>query len=157
VNPNPRTRRAGVLAPQLLGLFCLSPHPYSEIDMTAPLKVLCVDDNPDAADSTAEMLRLAGFDTRSCHDVTSALAEAEVFEPDVCVLDLTMPGMSGDQLGKVLREWVGVKDVRLIALTGRWDIEAHHRTHNAGFDEHLVKPVDPAKLIAAVKGAKAVA
>jgi two-component system OmpR family response regulator len=120
--------------------------------MNAPLKVLCVDDNPDAADTTAAVLELAGCDTRSCHDANTALGVAEAFGPDVCVLDLTMPGMDGAHLAMHLREWVVGKDVRLIALTGRWDIDAHHLTRNAGFDEHLVKPVDPARLLAAVNG-----
>jgi CheY-like chemotaxis protein len=120
--------------------------------MTAPLKVLCVDDNPDAALMTAEMLRLAGCDVRTCTDGTTALTVAEEFGPDVCVIDLTMPGMDGAHLAKHLREWVLGKEVRLIALTGRWDVDAQHLTHNVGFDDHLVKPAPPDRIIAAVLG-----
>jgi CheY-like chemotaxis protein len=120
--------------------------------MTNAIKVLCVDDSVDSALTTAELLKLAGCDVRVCHDGSTALAAAEEFSPDVCVIDLTMPGMDGAHLAKHLREWVLGKEVRLIALTGRWDIDAQHLTHNAGFDDHLVKPADPERLVATVLG-----
>ena len=124
--------------------------------MSDRLKVLCVDDNEDSARTAAEILRLAGCDARVCHDGQSALAEASDYHPDVCVLDLTMPGMSGYELAGRLREaaagWPPKQRVRLIALTGQWDVESQHRTNNAGFDAHLVKPADPVQLVAAVRG-----
>jgi CheY-like chemotaxis protein len=123
--------------------------------MTRPLKVLCVDDNPDAARSAADLLALSGCDARACYDGPSALREAAAFGPDVCVLDLAMPGMGGVELAGRLRERAG-RPVRLIALTGQWDIVSSHRTHNAGFERHLVKPASPAALVEAVRGAVAV-
>ena len=57
-----------------------------------PLRVLCVDDNRDAADSEAELLRVVGFDARACYDGPTALAEAATFRPGVCLIDLNMPG-----------------------------------------------------------------
>ena len=120
--------------------------------MAAAIKVLCVDDNADSAETVAEMLRMEGCEVRVCLDGPSALAVAEEFGPDVCVIDLTMPGMDGAHLAKHLREWVLGKQVRLIALTGRWDIDAQHLTRNTGFDDHFVKPADPDRLIAAVTG-----
>ena len=119
--------------------------------MTSRLKVLCVDDNPDTAQSAADLLALAGCDTRACSGATSALREAVEFDPDVAVLDLGMPGMDGIELAKRLREQAG-HPVRLVALTGQWDIDSTHRTNNAGFDRHLVKPADPHVLVQAVTG-----
>jgi two-component system, OmpR family, response regulator len=120
--------------------------------MNAPLKVLCVDDHADTADSTAQMLRLAGLEARSCYDANTALGVAEQFGPDVYVLDLTMPGMDGVQLGMHLRDWVDNKPVRIIALTGCRDYDARYLARNAGFDGHLVKPADPKHLLAAIHG-----
>jgi two-component system, OmpR family, response regulator len=118
------------------------------------LKVLCVDDNRDAARSIGQVLELAGCEVRVCHDGASALAAAREFRPDVCVLDLKMPGMSGEELALRLQEQAGEHPPRCVALTGLWDIDAQHRTNNAGFDEHLVKPADPERLVEAVLGCK---
>ena len=117
--------------------------------MTRRLKVLCVDDCPDVARSTADLLALAGCDARACFDESTALTIAATFRPDVCVLDLAMRGMGGIELAGRLREQADYP-LRLIALTGQWDIDASHRTHNAGFERHLVKPTEPDALIEAV-------
>lgn len=121
--------------------------------MTNPIKVLVVDDNVDAATSAADLLELAGCVTRVCHDGPAALAEARKFSPDVCVLDVTMPGMDGTELAERLRQDAS-HPMRLIALTGLWDITATHRTRNAGFDLHLTKSADPERLVEAVLGHK---
>ena len=123
---------------------------------TAKMKVLCIDDHEDIADSTAELLGLAGFDARPCHSPAQALLDLATFAPDVCVIDLSMPGMTGDILAGKLREAAG-RPLRCIALTALWDIDSRHRTKNASFEEHLVKPVDPGRLVAAVRGAGATA
>ena len=117
--------------------------------MTNHLRVLCVDDNRDNARSVADLLARSGCETRACFDGASALREAAAFDPDVCVLDLTMPGIGGVELAGLLRARAG-HPLRLIALTGRWDIAASHQTHNAGFERHLIKPADPKGLIEAV-------
>ncbi|QEL20557.1 response regulator [Limnoglobus roseus] len=119
--------------------------------MNCPLRVLCVDDNQDAAVSTAEMLALEGFDARACHDGDTALRVAAEFHPDVCLLDLSMPGMNGVKLGRRLRaELPG--PVRVIVVTAMWDVGSKMATKNAGFDGHLVKPVDPDRLVSVLKG-----
>lgn len=123
--------------------------------MATQLRVLCVDDNEDAARTVGELLELAGCDVRVCHDGPAALAAADEFHPDVCVIDLRMPGMGGEELATKLRE--RADGVRCVALTGLWDVDSFHRTHNSGFDKHLVKPVDPATLVAAVQGREPVA
>jgi len=119
--------------------------------MNRRLKVLCVDDCPDIARSTADVLAMAGCDSRACYDGNSALAIAAAFRPDVCVLDLNMRGMGGIELAGRLQDQAD-HPLRLIALTGQWDIDASHRTHNAGLVRHLVKPADPDALIEAVTG-----
>ena len=116
------------------------------------LRVLCVDDNAEAAGCSARLLEEAGCEVRACLSGPAALATAAVFCPDVCVLDILMPGMGGEELAGRLREQAGERPLRCIALTGLWDINAQHRTNNAGFDEHLVKPVEPERLVEAVMG-----
>jgi len=120
--------------------------------MAAQVKVLCVDDDRDTAQATRRSLELAGCDVRVCHDGPAALSEAEEFYPDVYVIDLTVPDMGGEGLAVRLREQAGERLVRFIALTDLWGITARHQTHNVGFEEHLVTPVDPARLVGAVTG-----
>ena len=64
------------------------------------IKVLCIDDHEDAADSTAQLLRLEGFEARACLGPEQALRDVAAFAPDVCVIDLAMPGMAGDVLAE---------------------------------------------------------
>lgn len=120
--------------------------------MSDRTRVLCVDDNQDSAVSTAELLELSGFETRAFHDGPAALAAVAEFRPDVCVLDLTMPGMDGLELAGRIREVSG--GVRLVALTALWDVTTRHRTRNAGFDDHVVKPVSRDRLLEAVRGTR---
>jgi CheY-like chemotaxis protein len=117
------------------------------------LKVLVVDDNQDAAFSAAELLEIAECEVRVCHDGPSAIVEARDFCPDVCVLDLTMPRMDGIELAERLRKQASHR-LRIIALTGRWDITSSHQTRNSGFDEHLVKPIEAKHFIESVTGQK---
>jgi CheY-like chemotaxis protein len=120
--------------------------------MSGQLRVLCVDDNQEAARATGLVLGQAGFEVRVCHDGPTALALADEFRPDVCLIDLAMPGMDGEELAQRLRERAGDRPLRCIALTGLWDISTRHRTHNVGFEQHLVKPVEPRRLVEAITG-----
>lgn len=113
-----------------------------------PLRVLCVDDNPDVADSTADLLRMVGFDARACYGGPAALALADQFSPDVCLIDLNMPGMDGDELAGRLR--ARGAPAALVAVTAMSSDGCRQRTRAAGFTRHLVKPVQPRELIAAV-------
>jgi two-component system, OmpR family, response regulator len=115
-----------------------------------PLRVLCVDDNRDIADSEAVLLQIVGFETRACYDGPSALAEAARFLPGVCLLDLNMPGMDGDELAVRLRAQAAGTPLVLVALTAMSNEECGGRIRNAGFDLHLIKPVDPFNLVAVV-------
>jgi CheY-like chemotaxis protein len=109
------------------------------------LRVLCVDDNPDHADSEALFLRVLGFEARACYGGRDAVILAGTFLPDVCLLDMNMPGMEGDELVARLRAWAGGRPLVLVAVTATCN-----DTPAAGFDRHLLKPVDPARLLAVV-------
>ena len=110
------------------------------------LRVLVADDNRDAADSLAELLHIAGCEVAVCYDGGSVLALAEQFHPDVCILDLWMPGADGWEAAQRLREWAGGQLLLLIALTGVSGREAEQNSQYAGFDCHILKPCDPQEL-----------
>jgi CheY-like chemotaxis protein len=112
-----------------------------------PLRVLVVDDHPDAADALAAVLDLLGCPVRACYDGLSALAAAEEFDPQVCLLDLLMPGMDGLELASRLKVRPAGRRLFLVATTALADDEARARTSAAGFHYHLTKPVDAPTLI----------
>jgi CheY-like chemotaxis protein len=114
------------------------------------VRVLCVDDNRDAAETLALLLELVGFDTRACYDGPSALALAAEFQPDVCLLDINMPAMDGHELAVRLRETAGGRPVYLVAATARSSDDDRDRTADAGFHRHLVKPVELPALLDAL-------
>jgi two-component system OmpR family response regulator len=115
-------------------------------DAPPSLRVLCVDDFHDSADTLGALLRIYGCEVKVCYDGPTALALAPVFRPDVCVIDLTMPGMDGDELAARLRDCGLTPAPRLVAVTAMGDEDARRRTTAAGFDFHLLKPVDPDQL-----------
>jgi len=106
------------------------------------LRLLVIDDNQDAAMSMATLLRLQGHEVRVAHDGPAALAMVASFRPSVVFLDLGMPEMDGYEVARRLRQQPGCESVVLAALTG-WGQQAdRRRTAAAGFDHHLVKPLD---------------
>jgi two-component system OmpR family response regulator len=110
-------------------------------------RVVCVDDNRDVAESLVLLLSLVGFEARAYHDGSTALSEAATFRPHAGVLDLNMPGMSGYELARRLRELFGPR-LFLMAVTAVGDPDADRRAAEAGFDLRLTKPADPAQLLA---------
>ncbi len=112
----------------------------------APRRVLVVDDNTDAADSLAMLLRFERHEVRTAHDGPAALEAAEAFRPEVVLLDLGLPEMDGYEVARRLRERAALKDVFLVALTGYGQEEDRRRSRESGFDRHLVKPVDPVQV-----------
>lgn len=120
--------------------------PLPDANSTA-CRVMIVDDNRDGADSMGWLLGLIGFNVQVCYDGFDALAAAATFSPHVCLIDLNMPRMNGFELATKLREQATGRLIFLIALTAMGTPEAHRRTAESGFDLHLVKPVDPARLI----------
>jgi PAS domain S-box-containing protein len=111
-------------------------------------RVLVVDDNEDAAESLATLLRLSGHSVQVAYDGAGAIALAETAHPDVVVLDLGMPRMSGFEVARWLRRQPWGAGIRLIAVTGWGQEEDRRRSREAGFDRHLTKPVDPDDLLA---------
>jgi PAS domain S-box-containing protein len=111
-----------------------------------PRRVLVVDDNRDAADSLALILGTMGAEARSAYNGPSALELVRSWAPTVVLLDLGMPGMDGYVVAYRIRQDPAIRGVRLIALTGWGSADDRRHTSAAGFDEHWVKPVDPAQL-----------
>jgi PAS domain S-box-containing protein len=109
-------------------------------------RVLIVDDNVDGAESLATLLVIHGHTVRTAPDGPSALASAEEFRPDVILLDIGLPGLNGYEVARRLRSRPESRGVRLVALTGWGQAADRERSRDAGFDLHVVKPVDPAEL-----------
>jgi signal transduction histidine kinase/CheY-like chemotaxis protein len=106
-------------------------------------RVLVVDDNRDAVESLAMLLEMMGHEVRTASDGVEALEVATEFVPDVVLLDLGLPRLSGYEVAQRLRLLDGCARTRLVALTGWGQEEDRRRSREAGFDHHLVKPVDP--------------
>ncbi|MDP3762205.1 MAG: ATP-binding protein [Ramlibacter sp.] len=137
----PRTRNASFLPAQPPAGPAMAGNGAS-----APRRVLVVDDNRDAADTLAELLRMLGNEVLVAHDGTGALACAPQFKPDVVLLDIGLPDLNGYEVARQLRQVTGMRQPRLIALTGWGQYEDKRRAADAGFDDHWTKPVDPARL-----------
>jgi signal transduction histidine kinase/DNA-binding response OmpR family regulator len=111
-----------------------------------PLRVLVVDDNRDAADSLSMLLALQGHTPEVAYSGDEAIRCAETFRPDVALLDIGLPGMNGYELAQRLRAMPELQAIRLIAITGYGQVEDHERSRAAGFDDHMVKPVEQSAL-----------
>jgi signal transduction histidine kinase/ActR/RegA family two-component response regulator len=109
-------------------------------------RILVADDNRDAADSLAVMLRMGGHEVRTAYDGEQALDLAQAFRPRLALLDIGMPKVNGYETARRLRETAHGRDIVLIALTGWGQPDDKQRSRLAGFDHHLVKPVDPTAL-----------
>jgi CheY-like chemotaxis protein len=107
------------------------------------LRVLVVDDNIDAADSTAMLLSLDGFEAHSVHSAKEALDAFASLKPDVVLLDIGLPEMDGYDVARRLREMAPDESPTIVALTGYGQPADRDRAASAGFDEFLVKPVEP--------------
>jgi CheY-like chemotaxis protein len=113
--------------------------------------VLLVDDNQDAADTAATLLELSGYEVQVAYDPGVALAVLDRFEPQVAVLDVGLPGMSGLELATRLRVHPNGRNCYLVALTGYGTAADVTSARAAGFRQHLVKPADPDALLEAVQ------
>lgn len=113
-------------------------------------RVLIVEDNLDAAEAMLLLLRGMGHEVAAVNDGHEAAAAARAFHPDVILLDIGLPGLDGYELAKLLRTMPETRQARLIAVSGYGQQKDRARSLSAGFDLHLVKPVDPARLIEAI-------
>ena len=107
------------------------------------LRVLVVDDNRDAVETLAMLLGLWGHDVRLAADGPSAVESAAEHRPDVVLLDISLPGMSGYEVAERLRANPELRETVLVAMTGYGQAEDKKETSEAGFTLHLVKPVEP--------------
>lgn len=121
----------------------------------APRRVLLVDDNRDFALSLAALLELAGHDVRTTFEATSAETVAGEFRPDIAFLDLGLPNVNGFELARRLRSQPHTNGTVLVAVTGWGKEEDRQRSREAGFDLHLVKPVEPDEILDQVRKAAA--
>ncbi len=115
-------------------------------------RVLVVDDNRDAADAVALLLSLAGHKVEVAYDGPEALQRALDCHPQVMLLDIGMPGMNGYDVCRIVREQSGGDRVRIVALTGWGNEDDRRRSLEAGFDAHVVKPVNELTLLEVVAG-----
>jgi DNA-binding response OmpR family regulator len=105
-------------------------------------RILVVDDSRDSADSLAALLSLTGHEAHTAHDGEHAISEAEKLRPEVILLDIGLPRLNGYDACRRIREQAWGKDMVIIALTGWGQDEDRRLSTQAGFDGHLVKPVD---------------
>jgi len=108
--------------------------------------VLVADDNEDSAETLSLLLQALGNEVRTVHDGRRAVEESEAFRPDVALLDIGMPGLDGFEVARLIRSQPWGVGIVLIALTGWGEEEDRRRSREAGFDRHLLKPVDIAPL-----------
>jgi PAS domain S-box-containing protein len=111
-----------------------------------PRRILVVDDSTDSADSLGRLLRRWGHEVHLAYDGPAALAAARSAAPEIVLLDIGLPGMDGYEVARELRQDPGQSTAVLVALTGYGQLADRQHTRDAGFDRHLIKPVDPALL-----------
>ena len=119
---------------------------------SAAPRVLLVDDNVDAVESMEILLQAFGYEVSTAVHPDLALAQLESFAPAAAVIDIGLPGMDGYQLATEIRRRLAGKPMRLIAFTGYGGADDIARARVAGFDAHLVKPVEIDRLLAALGG-----
>jgi PAS domain S-box-containing protein len=115
-------------------------------------RILIVDDNKDAADTLALLLQFDGHETQAVYTSREAIERAQSFQPEVMLLDIGLPEMNGYEVAKTLRSLPALNGMRIIALTGYSQAADRERAQLAGFDEHLMKPVDSEALAQALAG-----
>ena len=110
-------------------------------------RILVVEDHPDTAESLRTLLSLCGFEVMVARTGREGLATARRLQPDIVLCDIGLPDEDGYVVASVLRQSGETTGARLIAVTGRGEPHERLRALRAGFDEHLVKPVDPRVLL----------
>ena len=135
-----------VYLPLELNQLSVTEQPKPESVPARKRQVLVVDDNHDAAKTLAMLLKLLGNEVHTRHDGLSGVEAAESLRPQVAILDISMPGMDGYQAAQRIREQPWGQHLMLIALSGYGQEEDKRRSREAGFDTHLVKPVDMSAL-----------
>lgn len=114
----------------------------SESSQSTARRILVVDDNRDSAFSLAMLLNLTGSETHTAYDGLEAVAEAERFRPDAILLDIGLPKLNGYEAARKIREQPWGTGIVLIALTGWGQEDDRRKSAEAGFDAHIIKPID---------------
>jgi CheY-like chemotaxis protein len=109
-------------------------------------RVLVVDDNVDSVASLQMMLRIMGHDVRVAHDGAEAVEVALAFEPELVLLDIGLPRLNGYEVAREIRKQPRGKESVIVAVTGWGQEEDRRRSSEAGFDHHIVKPVEPSAI-----------
>jgi CheY-like chemotaxis protein len=131
----------------LAGVAPAAAEPVRPGSVTPNKRILLADDNRDAAESLAIILRLEGHDVELAHDGLSALQAYERIRPDVALLDIGMPKTNGYDVARQIRATPDGRGVMLIAITGWAQDSDKAQSRAAGFDHHLTKPIEPETLI----------
>ena len=113
------------------------------MEQVAPRRIVVADDNEDSAQSFAMLLSFSGHEVRIAHDGEEALDAMRDFRPDIAFLDIGMPRLSGYEVAELVRAEPWGREMKLIAVTGWGQPDDKARARSAGFDQHLVKPIDP--------------
>ena len=131
-----------------------SPKPQAIPSTRAPslsrdssLRVLVVDDNVDTVATLAMLVQESGHDVRTVYEGTSVVEVALDYRPNVVLLDIGLPGLNGFEIAKRIRQQPALQKVVLVAMTGYGQESDRQRSHEAGFDHHLVKPGDFGRLL----------
>jgi CheY-like chemotaxis protein len=127
---------------------CAAVLPGAPAASAAPLQLMLVDDNVDAANTLAMLLEMQGYTVSVAYRAHDALERAATDTPDIFLLDIGLPDMDGYELARRLRAQSATRDTVLIALTGYGQAQDRARSEQAGFDHHLVKPVEIERLSA---------
>ena len=123
------------------------PKTATEPTATTARRILVVDDNRDSADSLAVLLQLSGHETHTAYDGLEAVEAAAKLQPDVILLDIGLPNLNGYEAARRIRKQARGKGAALVALTGWGQKEDRRRAEEAGFNAHMVKPVDHVALM----------
>jgi two-component system, sensor histidine kinase len=126
--------------------------PLASAPPRLPLRVLVVEDSDDSREMLMALLRLWGHEAAEASDGETGLARCVDARPDVALIDVGLPGLDGYELARRIRALPGSRPVFLVAVTGYGRLEDQERAGEAGFDAHLLKPVDPEVLRALLSG-----
>lgn len=129
-----------------------SPDNNSHAEYHPSRRILIVDDNRDSASTLAILLRQAGYETAVAYDGLSGVRVAETFQPEVALLDIGLPGIDGYTLAQRLRSHEELKNTLLVAVSGYGQPDDRRRSQEAGFDHHLVKPINSEQLLQLIQG-----
>lgn len=130
--------------------FCTALHTLTTKETPEPYRIMIIDDDPLVSEMTAMPLQKVGMETKILHDPLQALPQLLEFKPDLILLDMYMPGCSGMELAKAIRQMDAYFSIPIIFLSSESDMDVHYEARQIGGDEFLVKPIKPNHLVSTV-------